>query len=250
MVQIGSPASARVVRRRSLHRSHHSDRSGGIRLWLRPCRFAVIAARSSAAWISSCRQAPLHRLDAAGIAAGGDDAELAARLLKRVLVDVGLGGRLGVILLNAQMSGFGDGNLVLDQSTTGFGPQPVIPPTRPRDGSVVSSLYCMNDPQPEGHMASHFGRRKFLATLGGAASWPLAARAQQAERVRRVGVLMPMGADSPVGQARLAAFLQGLQQFGWAVGRNLRIDLRWAAGEVDALASTRRNWWRSRPTSS
>src|SRR5215831_6755496 len=64
--------------------------------------------------------------------------------------DMGLGGRLGVILLNAQMSGFGNGNLVLDQSTTGFGPQPVIPPTRPRDGSVVSSVHCMNDPQPEG----------------------------------------------------------------------------------------------------
>jgi putative ABC transport system substrate-binding protein len=100
-------------------------------------------------------------------------------------------------------------------------------------------------------MASYLGRRKFLATLGGAAAaWPLAARAQQAERVRRVGVLMPMGADSPVGQARLAAFLQGLQQFGWAVGRNLRIDLRWAAARLTAIASTRRNWWRSRPTSS
>ena len=76
-------------------------------------------------------------------------------------------------------------------------------------------------------------RRAFISLLGGAAAWPMAARAQQAERVRRVGVLMPMGADSPVGQARLAAFLQGLQQFGWAVGRNLRIDLRWAAGEAD-----------------
>jgi hypothetical protein len=85
----------------------------------------------------SARQAPLHRLHAAGIAAAGDDAEFDARLFERARIDVGLGGRLGVILLNAQMSGFGDGNLVLDQSTTGFGPQPVIPPTRPRDGSVV-----------------------------------------------------------------------------------------------------------------
>jgi putative ABC transport system substrate-binding protein len=83
-------------------------------------------------------------------------------------------------------------------------------------------------------MASYIGRRKLLATLlGGAAAWPLAARAQQGERMRRIGVLMPGDADNPDNQARLAAFLQGLQQFGWAVGRNLRIDLRWAAGEVD-----------------
>ena len=83
-------------------------------------------------------------------------------------------------------------------------------------------------------MASHIERRKFLATLGGAAAaWPFAARAQQGERMRRIGVLMPGDADNPDNQARLAAFLQGLQQFGWAVGRNLRIDLRWAAGKVD-----------------
>ena len=77
-------------------------------------------------------------------------------------------------------------------------------------------------------------RREFITLLSGAAAgWPLSAEAQQAERMRRVGVLMPMGADSPVGQARLAAFLQGLQQFGWEVGRSLQIDLRWAAGEVE-----------------
>ena len=76
-------------------------------------------------------------------------------------------------------------------------------------------------------------RREFITLLGGAAAWPLAARGQQPERMRRVGVLMPTSADNPDAQARLAAFPQGLQQFGWAVGRNLRIDLRWAAGEVD-----------------
>ena len=77
-------------------------------------------------------------------------------------------------------------------------------------------------------------RREFITLLGGAAAvWPLAARAQQPDPMRRIGVLMSMDADSPDGQARLAAFLQGLQQFGWAAGRNLRIDLRWAAGEAD-----------------
>jgi putative ABC transport system substrate-binding protein len=77
-------------------------------------------------------------------------------------------------------------------------------------------------------------KREFITLLGSAAAaWPLAARAQQRERMRRIGVLMPGDADNPDNQARLAAFLQGLQQFGWAVGRNLRIDLRWAAGEVD-----------------
>src|SRR5215831_1048758 len=103
---------------------------------------------------------------------------------------------------------------------------------RVSDENVVSSLHCMNDPQPEGHMASHIERRKFLATLGGAvAAWPLAARAQQRERVRRIGVLVAV-ADDPEGQARIAAFLQGLQQLGWVAGRNVRIDYRWAAGDA------------------
>ena len=83
-------------------------------------------------------------------------------------------------------------------------------------------------------MASHIERRKFLATLGGAAAaWPLAARAQQRGGMRRVGVLMHLAADDPEGQSRLAAFLQGLQEAGWAVGRNVNIDVRWAAGEAD-----------------
>jgi putative tryptophan/tyrosine transport system substrate-binding protein len=77
-------------------------------------------------------------------------------------------------------------------------------------------------------------RREFITLLGGAAAaWPLAARAQQPERMRRIGVLMNLAADDAEGQARLAAFLQGLQEAGWAVGRNVRIDLRWGAGDAD-----------------
>jgi putative ABC transport system substrate-binding protein len=74
-------------------------------------------------------------------------------------------------------------------------------------------------------------RREFLALVGGAAAWPLAARAQQRERMRRIGVLMPLAASDPDAQARLVAFVQGLQDHGWTVGRNVRLDIRWAAGE-------------------
>ena len=75
-------------------------------------------------------------------------------------------------------------------------------------------------------------RREFITLLGGAAAaWPLAARAQQPERMRRIGVLMNLAADDPEAQARVAAFAQGLQQLGWTVGRNVRIDYRWGAGQ-------------------
>src|SRR5262249_25475359 len=91
----------------------------------------------------------------------------------------------------------------------------------------------MNDPQSEGHMASHIGRRKFLAAVGGAAvAWPLAARAQQDERTRRVSVLMNVAADDPEGQMRIVAFVQGVQQSGWTNGHNVRIDTRWAADDA------------------
>jgi ABC-type uncharacterized transport system substrate-binding protein len=72
-----------------------------------------------------------------------------------------------------------------------------------------------------------------MALLGATAAWPLAAQAQQPERVRRVGVLMSQAADDPVARARAATFLQGLQQFGWTAGHNLRIDTRWSAGSAD-----------------
>jgi ABC-type uncharacterized transport system substrate-binding protein len=79
-------------------------------------------------------------------------------------------------------------------------------------------------------------RRAFIAALGGAAAaWPRAAHAQQSERMRRIGVLMNTGADEPESQARLAAFMQGLQELGWAVGRNMRIDYRWSAGDLARL---------------
>jgi putative tryptophan/tyrosine transport system substrate-binding protein len=77
-------------------------------------------------------------------------------------------------------------------------------------------------------------RRQFITLLGGvAAAWPLAARAQQIEKVRRIGVLQPVAVDDPEALARVTAFAQGLQQFGWTDGRNVRIDTRWAAGDTD-----------------
>jgi ABC-type uncharacterized transport system substrate-binding protein len=79
-------------------------------------------------------------------------------------------------------------------------------------------------------------RRAFITLLGGAvAAWPLAARAQQPERMRRIGVLMSLAADDSEGQARITAFVQGLQELGWTVGRNVRIDYRWAAGDAERI---------------
>src|SRR5262249_35867540 len=93
----------------------------------------------------------------------------------------------------------------------------------------------MNDPQPEGHMASHIERRKFLATLGGAvAGWPLAGRAQQGERVRRIGLLMGV-ADDREGQARVTALKQGLQELGWTDGRNIQIETRFGGADTGRI---------------
>ena len=100
-------------------------------------------------------------------------------------------------------------------------------------------------------MAIHIGRREFVFTLGGAAAmWPLPARAQQAERVRRIGVLLP-AADDPVFQARLAAFQQALAGLGWSEGRNVRFEYRWGAGNAELHSQARgRNSPRSHRTSS
>src|SRR5437870_7781535 len=92
----------------------------------------------------------------------------------------------------------------------------------------------MNDPRPEGHMASYIGRRKFLATLGGAAAaWPLAVRAEQPPAMPVVGVL---SAEWPnLSSDRLRAFHDGLRETGYVEGRNLAIEYRWAEGRNDRL---------------
>ena len=78
-------------------------------------------------------------------------------------------------------------------------------------------------------------RRDFIKGMTGLAvgTWPLAARAQRQEQMRRIGVLMSLAADDPGGQARVAALQQGLQQLGWTEGRNMHIDVRWGAGDAD-----------------
>jgi putative tryptophan/tyrosine transport system substrate-binding protein len=78
-------------------------------------------------------------------------------------------------------------------------------------------------------------RREFITLLGGAATWPLAARAQQSDRVRRIAVLMNVADDDAEGQSRLTAFVQGLQELGWTDGRNARIEYRWAAGDPERI---------------
>ena len=87
-------------------------------------------------------------------------------------------------------------------------------------------------------------RREFIAVIGGTAALPLAARAQ--ERVRHIGVLSALSATNSEGMSRIAAFTQGLQQAGWTVGRNLRIDFRWAAGAAMTSVNKLLKWLRSR----
>jgi putative ABC transport system substrate-binding protein len=83
---------------------------------------------------------------------------------------------------------------------------------------------------------SDMKRREFITLLGGgAAAWPLSARAQQPDRMRRIGVLLPATADDPDFQARVGAFLQGLQEAGWSIGRNMRIDTRWAGDNANDI---------------
>src|SRR5262249_20197569 len=117
-----------------------------------------------------------------------------------------------------------------------------------QEGNQSRALYQPQNRQGTRHHYAHsatrpcrrgdrvIGRREFIALLGGAAAaWPLAARAQQPERMRRIGVLMPSAADDPEFQARITAFLQGLAQLGWHDGRTVRIHPRWGAADADRV---------------
>ena len=84
-------------------------------------------------------------------------------------------------------------------------------------------------------------RREFITLLGGAAAWPLEARAQQGTRVRRIGVLMPLDENDPPAKTELSAFTQALAGLGWTDGRNVRMDLRWAGGDINRIRATENN---------
>src|SRR5215471_608037 len=84
-------------------------------------------------------------------------------------------------------------------------------------------------------MIARINRREFVAGLGGAAVWPLAASAQQGDRVRRIGVLMRSDENDPVLKTQLSAFIQALAGLGWADGRNMRLDLRWYGADINRM---------------
>jgi putative ABC transport system substrate-binding protein len=96
----------------------------------------------------------------------------------------------------------------------------------------------------------HLQRREFITLLGGAAAWPAAARVQQSERVRRVGVLMSFAASDPDSQLRIGAFDKGMRDLGWIEGRNLHTEYRWARKTATGCATTRGSLFAWRPTSS
>ena len=85
-------------------------------------------------------------------------------------------------------------------------------------------------------MAVHIGRRELIVTFGGAvAAWPLAARAQQGDRVRRIGVLMWLNENDPGAKSNLSAFTQALADLGWTDGRNVRVDVHWGRGDNNRI---------------
>src|SRR5215470_5615215 len=102
------------------------------------------------------------------------------------------------------------------------------------DRKILDVLCCQCSPKPVWRYQMR--RREFITLLGGAAAgWPLAARAQQPERMRRIGILLPAAADDAALQVSVGAFLQELALLGWTIGRNVRIDTRWAGVNASAI---------------
>jgi putative ABC transport system substrate-binding protein len=93
-------------------------------------------------------------------------------------------------------------------------------------------------------------RREFIAGLGSAAAWPVVARGQQADRVRRIGVLAWGDENDPVRTTYFSAFTQALAGLGWTDGRNVRMDLRWYGGDINRHGRSRKSWSACNPTSS
>jgi putative ABC transport system substrate-binding protein len=91
-------------------------------------------------------------------------------------------------------------------------------------------------------------RRAFITLLGGVATWPLAARAQQPERMRRIGILLSLDESDPEAKAQLSGFTHGIAELGWIEGRNLRTEIRWGSGDVDRIRTFAMNWWPCTPT--
>ena len=90
-------------------------------------------------------------------------------------------------------------------------------------------------------------RRPIIVSLGGAAVWPLAARAQQRARVRRIGVLMPYDENDPLSKTMVSAFIQALAALGWTDGRNVRMDIRWAGADANRMRALARELVGSQP---
>src|SRR6476660_639361 len=104
------------------------------------------------------------------------------------------------------------------------------------EAAPLRLCYCgFNLPAGGMEVRAFIGRREFSKLLVGVVAWPLSARAEPADRMRRIGVLMGVAKDDPEGQARVAAFQQGLADLNWADGRNVQIEYRWAAGDVDRI---------------
>src|SRR6516162_10279504 len=96
-------------------------------------------------------------------------------------------------------------------------------------------------------MTATIARRAFIAGLGGAAAWPVLARAQQGDRVRRIGVLMPYDENDPEPKRRVSAFTQALADLGWTDGRNVRMDVRWGGDDINRIRALAQELVRSQP---